>query len=314
MGFVSDVKDRFTKKPKNAPTDDPTDPPGDHIGPVLPAHGPDTGPLRPRWPRWGFRARTENDESHLTAFEKHRKLIDSFQEDRLEFTDKVKLKAAKFASIALPIIAVYAIGGELGQYFAGGVAFAWTASDWVKGQYLIAYAGEFALAVLTYVLGHAAGQKGSGTSHAVKLSITFLVWGLFLGASAAGQWYVAVATLHPDAGMQTAIALRVAMSCSLDVAAVCLMWWRGATLAKFLETQMKKAESIRAVNESELAITGAQEAAERRRKEDDAYQESKRRREDVIIKLEELQGQALISQAERMLLPGGGNSYDRTQW
>jgi hypothetical protein len=314
MGFFGDIKDRFTKKDKNQPANGPATPPDDQTGPVLPARGPDTGPLRPRWPRWGFGARVVEDDSHLSAFEKQRKLIDSFQEDRLEFTDKVKLKAAKLASIVLPIIAVYAIGGELGQYFAGGSLFSWSASDWVKGQYLIAYAGEFALAVLTYVLGHAAQQKAEGTGHYLKLTMTFLVWVLFLAASGAGQWYVALATLNPSPQMQTAIAIRVAMSCSLDVAAVCLMWWRGATLAKFLEAQLKKAESIRAVNESELAIDAAQGSAERRRKEDDAYQESKKRREDVIIRLEELQGQALIGQAERMLGPGTGNSYDRTQW
>jgi hypothetical protein len=318
MGFWSGVKERLSNIGKNGPAPAPAQPAdpqdeGDPQGPVLPARDRDTGPLRGRFPRWGGRRRSGEDVN-LSHFERQRKLIDSFQEDRLELADKIKLQAAKLASIILPIIAVYAIGGELGQYFAGGAVFSWAASDWIKGQYLIAYAGEFALAVLTYVLGHAAAQKGEGTSHYIKLTITATIWALFLFASAAGQWYVAIAILSPSPSMKTAIAIRVAMSCSLDVAAVCLMWWRGATLAKFLAAQMKKAESIRAVNESELSIEAAQGAAERRRKEDEQYQESKRRREDVIIRLEELQGQALIGQAERLLLPGGGSSYDRNQW
>ncbi|HEY0754246.1 MAG TPA: hypothetical protein VGD98_09810 [Ktedonobacteraceae bacterium] len=317
MSFLSDVKDRLRRKntspPETAPQQPPNADPDDSIGPVLPVPGPDTGPLRPHWPWWGRGAQIVDDGSHLSAFERQRKLIDSFDEDHLERPDKIKLWIAKWASIVLPVIAVWAIGGELGQYFAGGQLFSWT-DNWAMSQYLIAYAGEVALAVLTYSLGHAAGQKDNGSSYKVKMSITTGVWLLFLAASAAGQWYVAVATLHPSQSMQTAIAIRVGMSCSLDIAAVCLMWWRGKTLAKFLESQMKRAEAIRAVNESELTIEAAQGLADRRRKEDEQYQESKKRREDVIIRLEELQGQALISQAERLLLPGGGNSYDRNNW
>jgi hypothetical protein len=285
-----------------------------------------TGPIRmPKKPRPGFsfsvprftfgnKKQDEIDERDLTPLERQRKIVNSFQEDALEMTDRIKLKAAKFASIILPIIAVYAIGGELGQYFSNGVAFSWAASQWVQGQYLIAYSGELALAVLTYALGHAVSQRETGTGHAVKLFITTLVWFLFLAASAAGQWYVAIATLHPDDKMQTAIAIRVAMACSLDIAAVCLMWWRGKSLAKFLEQQAKKAESIRAVNESELAIEAAQENAARRRREDEEYLNAKRNHNNMIIRLQELQNAALIQQAEQALLPQSGMSRDRSNW
>lgn len=298
-------------------------------------NGPDTGPIgaqprvrrmipRPHLSRFSFRfpsfagrarrTEEEEDERHLTPLERQRKIVESFQEDALELSDRIKLRAAKIASIVLPIIAVYAIGGELGQYFAGGAAFSLKASQWVQGQYLIAYAGEFALAVLTYSLGHAVAQRESGTAHTVKLFITSLVWFLFLAASAAGQWYVAISTLRPDAAMQTAIAIRVGMACSLDIAAVCLMWWRGKSLAKFLEQQAKKAESIRAVNESELAIEAAQEAAERRRREDEEYLNAKRNHNNMIIRLQELQNAALIRQAEQALLDRPGSSRDRSNW
>lgn len=306
----------------HAPVDDPQNdlPENGEDGPD-PATGPiravPKGPHFPHFsfPRFSFGSRAEpEDLSQLPAFERQRRIVESFQEDALELADRIKLKAAKLASIILPIIAVYAIGGELGQYFSNGVDFSLTASQWVQGQYLIAYSGELALAVLTYALGHAVSQRETGTGHAVKLSITFLVWFLFLAASAAGQWYVALATLHPDDKMQTAIAIRVAMACSLDIAAVCLMWWRGKSLAKFLEQQAKKAESIRAVNESELAIQAAQEAAERRRREDEEYLNAKRNHNKMIIAIQELQNAALIKQAEQALLDRPGSSRDRSNW
>jgi hypothetical protein len=307
----------------DTPVDDPqTDPQDNGDEDTDPATGPIRSlPRRSRFPRFRFprfrlgsKAEPE-DLSTLPAFERQRKIVESFQEDALELADRIKLKAAKIASIILPVIAVYAIGGELGQYFAGGTAFSWGASQWVQSQYLIAYAGEFALAVLTYALGHAVAQRESGTAHAVKLTITFVIWFLFLAASAAGQWYVALATLHPTPQMETAIAIRIGMACSLDIASVCLMWWRGKSLAKFLEQQAKKAESIRAVNESELAIQAAQEAAERRRREDEEYLNAKRNHNQMIIKIQELQNAALVRQAEQALIDRtGGSSHDRSNW
>jgi hypothetical protein len=275
----------------------------------------DTGPI-PRfrfWPFGGRRGRVV-ESGNLSHYERRRKLIESFNEDALELTDKIKLKTAKWLSIILPIIAVWAIGSELGQFFSNGLAFSW-ANQWAVSQYLIAYAGEVALAAMTYVLGFAAGQKSDGAAHNVKLTITFLVWFLFLAASAVGQWFTTVSVLHPTGGALIAVGIRIGMACSLDIAAVCLMWWRGQSLARFLEKQMKTQQAITAVNESELAIEAAQASADRRRQEDEQYQESKRRHEDVLIRLEEMQGQALIAQAERMLLPGqGGSSRDRASW
>lgn len=258
-------------------------------------------------------AGAQTPEKELTHFERQRALVDSFQEDQLAFLDRAKLWAAKAASIILPIIAVWAIGGELGQYFAGNVAFTWS-NQWIVSQYVIGYAGEFALAVLTYVLGHAFNMKADGPGHAVKLTITAIVWLLFLAASAAGQWYVALATLHPDAQMQQAVAIRVGMACSLDIASVCLMWWRGKSLAKFLADQQKRTESIRAVNESELTMEAAQDAAARRRKEDEAYQAAKDQHNQMIVKIQELQTAALVRQAEQALIGQPGGSRNRDNW
>jgi hypothetical protein len=296
--------------------------------PVFPGESPgefqdaDTGPVRPvRRAKlsnlWSKNAAPVEDDSHLTPLEKQRKLIDSFHEDQLDWADRWKLKAAKGVAIVLPLIAIYAIGGELGQYFAGNVGFSWS-NQWVMSQYIIGYAGETALAAMTYVLGHAFTQKAEGSGHTVKLAVTALVWFVFLAASAAGQWYVAVATIHPDPSMQLAIQIRIGMACSLDIASVCLMWWRGRSLGHFLEQQQKKVEAIRAVNESELAIQAAQDAAARRRSEDEEYQRAKNLHNQMVVKIQEMQTAAMVKQAEQNLLGGGGGSYgsarDRSNW
>lgn len=311
---------RFRQAAGDAMSNLSDEPPVFPTAPAQEAQDEDTGPVRrinrSRW--WGKKAAPAEDESHLTPMEKQRKLIDGFHEDQLDWADRWKLKAAKAVAVVLPLIAVYAIGGELGQYFAGNVGFSW-GNQWVMSQYIIGYAGEAALAAMTYVLGHAFTQKAEGSGHAVKLFVTALVWFVFLAASAAGQWYVAVATLHPSASMQLAIQIRIGMACSLDIASVCLMWWRGRSLGHFLEQQQKKVEAIRAVNESELAIQAAQDAAARRRAEDEEYQRAKNLHNQMVVKIQEMQTAAMVRQAEQNLLGGGGggsygSSRDRSNW
>src|SRR5690242_18036016 len=85
-------------------------------------------------------------------FERQRALIDAFDEDYADRWDKVKLFAAKLVALVLPVIAVLAIGDELGAYFS-------RFSGGTSSQILIAYAGEAALAALTYILGSIFGRN-----------------------------------------------------------------------------------------------------------------------------------------------------------
>jgi hypothetical protein len=234
-------------------------------------------------------------------FERQRALIDSFDEDFADRWDKVKLMAAKIVALVLPMIAVLAIGDELGKYFS-------RFSGGTGAQVLIAYAGETALAALTYILGSIFGRNEQSVSHYLKLAITFVIWLGFILASAWGQWAVAASSLSPVAGtdLKIAIWLRIGMACMLDAASVAIMFWRGKSLTKFLAQQQHKANATIQVNESELTIERAQAAAQTRRREDELYLRGKEQAQEVVLRVQELQGQALIEQARAALqLPEG---------
>ena len=215
-----------------------------------------------------------------------------------------RLLAAKIIAITLPVIAVVAIGDELGRYFsrfAGGTG----------SQTLIAYAGEAALAALTYILGSIFGRSEKSAAHYVKLGITFAIWLLLIAASAWGQWAVAASSLSASAStdLKVAIWLRIGMACMLDAASVAIMFWRGKSLSKFLAQQAQKADATIRVNESELTIQRAQSAAAQREKEDALYLRGKEQAQNVVMRVQELQGEALIEQARSALqLPEGGQS------
>jgi hypothetical protein len=231
-------------------------------------------------------------------------MIDSFDEDYADRWDKVKLFVAKMIALVLPVVAIVSIGDELARYFYqfGGGSY---------GPGFIAYSGEAGLAALTYILGSMFGRGEKSGGHYAKASITFLIWLAFVLASAWGQWAVAKSALPKSAGLDLEIAiwLRIGMACMLDAASVAIMFWRGKSLTKYLNQLTQKADATIRVNEAELAIERAQATAEQRKKEDDLYLKGKEQVQAVVMRVQELQGQALIEQARAALpLPEGGQS------
>jgi hypothetical protein len=143
------------------------------------------------------------------------------------------------------------------------------------------------------------------------LTITFVVWFLFVAASAWGQWAVAKRAIPDmkDTGLVVAVWVRIGMACSLDAASVAIMFWRGKSLTKHLAQLQQKAAATIQVNEAELTIERAQSAATTRRKEDELYLRGKEQAQNVVMRVQELQGEALIQQAQNALqLPEGGQS------
>jgi hypothetical protein len=267
-----------------------------------------TGPitLRPVRPTSGGAA-APSAMARSSHFERQRTLIDSFDEDYADRWDKVKLMAAKIIALVLPVIAVLAIGDELGTYFS-------RFSGGTGSQALIAYAGEAALAALTYILGSIFGRNEKSVSHYLKLAITCVIWLGFILASAWGQWAVAKSALPKSANLDLEIAiwLRIGMACMLDAASVAIMFWRGKSLTKFLAQQQQQANATIQVNEAELTIERAQSAAETRRKEDALYLKGKEQAQNVVMRVQELQGEALIEQARTALqLPEGNRENGR---
>jgi hypothetical protein len=256
-------------------------------------------PTRPQRPQ--MRPQTGAAVSH---FERQRAMIDSFDEDYADRWDKVKLFVAKMIALVLPVVAIVSIGDELARYFYqfGGGSY---------GPGFIAYSGEAGLAALTYMLGSMFGRGEKSGGHYAKASITFLIWLAFVLASAWGQWAVAKSALPKSAGLDLEIAiwLRIGMACMLDAASVAIMFWRGKSLTKYLNQLTQKADATIRVNEAELAIERAQATAEQRKKEDDLYLKGKEQVQAVVMRVQELQGQALIEQARAALpLPEGGQS------
>src|SRR6266568_366589 len=239
-----------------------------------------------------------------------RKLIASFDEDRETWLDTAKRWASQGVAILLPIVAVFAVSNEVGLYFSGGRPFAW-GDGWAMSMYSLAYACEAGLAALTYSMA-AILQKGTAKGALGRFIGLFATWLFFNIGSGVAQLVIAAAYLHVSTGGQyLMIALRVGTVCLLDLASVFIFAaFRTKSLPKFLATQEKKAHAIRAITESELEVQRAISDADRRRREDDLYLAGKERREDLIIRLEEMQAQALIRQAEAALLPAGSEGVE----
>src|SRR5204862_8097147 len=84
--------------------------------------------------------------SHSSHFERYRRLIDSFDEDRETPLEKSIRWFFLVLAYVLPVAVAYAMGREIGDAYGG--TFSWS-DGWSLGTHTVAMAGEFELDMVT---------------------------------------------------------------------------------------------------------------------------------------------------------------------
>lgn len=240
-------------------------------------------------------------------FTRNRALIESFSEDYLSMADKAKLFIVKLVAFALPLLAVAAVGTDIGHYFAEALG--------AFSSYLLAYGVEAGLAGLTLMLGMALQRSSEERAHWVKVGIAGAVWLIASLASGAVMYIIALTALpatlaHSKLGLAV-IGLRTGAVMLLDLMSVCILFFRGKSLQRHLADMALKSHAIAETNEAELDIQRAQETAQRRREEDAQYMEDKRRSQALVSEVQGMMGEALLSHARQNLLKGPEDGTNR---
>lgn len=244
----------------------------------------------------------EADEATLTPLERHRKRIESFEEDRETLPERVIRYLFLALAYVLPFLGALAIGKEIGDAYSGTTDF-WV-DGWSIGTHTVAYAGEFSLAMMVLSTAAAFRRYKADSSYTAKLVSSIFFFLLFIAASSLAQWFIAEQHIHPKNNADlAALIFRVVMPPAVDVASVLYLSIMGyKSLRKFLDEQQQKAAAIKLLNEAELTILGAQQEAERRQKEAEQYLAQKERRESLLLRIEEIHSQAMVETAQRVLL------------
>lgn len=245
-------------------------------------------------------------------FIRQRQQIEQFSEDYLPLGKRALHSIARFVGYVLPFLAVVAVGSDLGQFYAPGLG--------AFSSYLLAYGIECAIAALTVMIGSAAASTERGTAHSVKLGVTFLAWLVLSGGSALSLYVMATSVMSSSiTGIlwYVTIGWRVASVACFDVASVCILFWSGRSLARYLDELSKKMHAITASNEAELNIQRAQQSARLRQQEDAAYMQSRENHEAFTRELQEIANRAILESARANLSiraiseETGGRTTDR---
>jgi hypothetical protein len=250
----------------------------------------------------------QSEETEETDdFRRQRRLIETFSEDYLGWSDRAKLAAAKFVAFVLPVLAVAAVGTDIGDFFAPALG--------TFSSYILAYAIESGIAALTIMLGMAAQRTNEGTGHWVKVGIAAFIW-LVASLASGLVMYLIAATALPASVLHTSLGsavifLRTFAVMLIDLISVSILFFRGKSLQKYLHEMSQKSHAIGAINEAELGIQRAQETASMRRQEDQQYLEGKQRQFEVVAELTEMTNQALIDVARRNLLKSPDEGSNR---
>jgi hypothetical protein len=236
-------------------------------------------------------------------FERYRKLIDSFDEDRESALEKIVRWFFLLLAYLLPLAVAYAMGKEIGDAY-GGVFN--VGDGWSLGTHTVAMAGEFALAMMTLSCAAALRKMTTDASYAPKFVGSLASFLLFSLASGLAQWFIAllhVGGLHTPAAL-AALIFRVAMVPAVDIASLLfLAVMNFKSLKKFVADQRVRAQAIRDINEAELEIQRAQSAAARRETEERQDLQTKEQRNQVWLELDRLHAQSMIAHAKGRALP-----------
>jgi hypothetical protein len=246
--------------------------------------------------------------SHPSHFERYRKLIDSFDEDRETLLERGVRSLFLLLAYLLPVLVAYAMGKEIGDAYGG--TFSWS-DGWSFGTHTVAMAGEFALAMMTLSAATALRRMASDASYASKFLGSLVSFLLFSLASGLAQWFIAAhhIAVH-DTGGVVALVFRVAMVPAVDIATLLFLAVMSfKSLKKFLADQRVRAQAIRDINEVELEVDRAQSMAARRQQEERQDLTMKDQRNQVWLELDRLHAQSMIADAKRRAaLPPGSSS------
>ena len=243
-----------------------------------------------------------------THFERYRTLIDSFDEDRETFLEKVIRWLLLLLAYALPIVVAYAMGKEIGDAYGGKFDMN---DGWSLGTHVVAMAGEFALTMMTFSAASALRKSATDKSYTPKFISSVVAFLLFAVASGLAQWFIASGHIktvdlsgHANISGFAALIFRVAMVPGVDVAALLfLAVMNFKSLKKFVADQRIRAQAIRDLNEAELEIERAQSTARRRELEEQQDIEQKEQRNAVWLEMDRMNAQHMIADAQRRALP-----------
>jgi hypothetical protein len=231
-------------------------------------------------------------------FTRQRRAIEQFTEDYLPLGKRILHGAAKFVGYLLPFIAVIAVGGDLGAFYAPGLG--------VFSSYLLAYGLECGIAALTVMLGGALSSREKSTAHSVKVAFTLLAWVVISSGSALSLYVMAISNMpHTIVGnlFFVVVGWRVASVSMFDIASVVILFWSGKSLQKHLDELAKKQHGVLMLSEAELSMQRAHQQAQLRRREDEAYMQE---RADSAARMRQIQ-QAEHDATMRKLLGEGPN-------
>ena len=245
--------------------------------------------------------------SSASHFERYRSLIDSFDEDRENWFEKLVRWFFLFMAYSLPLVVAYAMGREIGDAYGG--VFSWS-DGWSLGTHTVAMAGEFALAMMTLSAATALRRMATDAGYVPKFIGSCVSFLLFSLASGLAQWFIASLHIAPhDTSGMVALIFRVAMVPAVDIASLLFLAVMSfKSLKKFVADQRVRAQAVREINEAELEIARAQSSAARRQTEEQQDLKMKEQRNQVWLELDRLHAQSMIAHAKQQALPPASTS------
>lgn len=219
--------------------------------------------------------------------------VDALEDGKPHGIDAFKYVLMKWGAALLPILAAFAVGDVVAQFFVS-IGFNGFSA------YTLSFVLELVTMLLTYAISHALTYKTGKSLNLAALLLTIGVWALFLAAQV--LLLIAIGGVHPSALIFIAVVLR-----SLETALACTAttivsyWTRGKSLEEELAILQRKQTAFVNLHGQHMDMRRTEQRSANQQRQEEQHLEEMQRNSDMLIQMGEKIGGAVMSMMDKVL-------------
>lgn len=228
-----------------------------------------------------------------TDIQRLRQKVEALEDGKPHGIDAFKYVLMKWGAALLPILAAFAVGDVVAQFFVS-IGFNGFSA------YALSFVLELVTMLLTYAISHALTYRTGKSLNLAALLLTIGIWALFLAAQV--LLLIAIGGAHPGTLIFIAVVLRsleTALACTAT--AIVSYWTRGKSLEEELAILQRKQTAFVNLHGQHMDMRRTEQRSANQQRQEEQHLEAMQRNSDMLIQMGEKIGGAVMSMMDKVL-------------
>jgi hypothetical protein len=219
--------------------------------------------------------------------------VDALEGSKPHGIDAFKFVLMKWGAALLPIIAAFAVGDVVAQFFTA-IGFNGFSA------YSLSFVLELVTMLLTYSISHALTYRTGKSLNIAALLLTIAIWLLFLAAQVV--LLIAIGGAHPGTLIFIAVVLRsleTALACTAT--AIVSYWTRGKTLEEELAIVQRKQTAFVNLHGQHMDVRRTEQRSANQQRQEEQHLQEMQRNSEMLVQMGEKIGSAVMKVMDKAL-------------